>query len=275
LSSTAAEIRVRSLADLASLVSHPEPEYRAAAYSSIIADPDKALALASDDTGRDVVDLLVDAYTRTRSNQEKVPLLNVLGQFADSRVDTLFRNLLRFETSDELLHLAARYVDESGLEMDRPFWLALLRDDSSLARVRIAAARISESPPMEAANQIRIAAFADERLEFPALTPETISAWQRELEGPFGEYLLLRLQHHGPDIADWARVWDLIQPWLRHWLVRIACSRSPAVETIIRLGIESDDSDTVAATVAALQLYRPSLSDEMAGRLAESSRVRR
>ena len=266
MSATAEEIRVRRLSDLEALVFHVDRDHRVAAYSSIVAAPEKALAL-EDDIGKDVVELLLGAYARTASIEERRPLLAALGQFGDPRVQAFVRNLLATEVADELLHLAARYFATSRDGLDADFLRALLRDDSSLSRIRIAASLLQPSEVRETADGVRFAAFRDDGVAFPPVSASTVAEWMDVLGGPIGEPLLLRLEAEGPDFAAWAAVWPVVDSWFQHWLVRQACRTTPAEEEIIRLGLDSEDEAVVAATVSALALYRPARSAALTARL--------
>lgn len=262
MSAAVAEIRVRRLSDLEELVFHVDREHRVAAYSSIVVAPEKALALEND-IGRDVVELLLRAYARTASIDERRPLLAAIGQFGDRRVQAFVRNLLANETADELLHLAAAYFAESREGLDADFLLSLLRDESSLSRIRIAATLLDPSEVVATADQVRFAAFRDDGEDFPPVSSSTLEGWLQELGGPVGETVLLNLEAVGPDFGQWASVWPSVEPWFQHWLLRQACLATPAEASIIRLGLESADDDVVAATVASIGLYRPALTPDL------------
>ena len=265
MSDNAPEIRVRSLAEISDLLNRPQRALRIAACNAIIAAPDKARALRSEDD-RDVVDAVIETFEKA-AEEDRIALLNVLQHFPGRRLEALLRALLRFETSDSLLHLAARLVDSCRIRFDATYWLELLRDTSSFARVRIAAQRIPEAS-LAVEDRIIAAAFAERAIEFPEVSEETLPDWRNALEGPFSEYLLLSMERRGPALSQWCEVWDRLDAWLQHWLVRIACCQHPPQEAVIRRALEADNDDIVAMTSNAVRLYQPVLSDDISRQLA-------
>lgn len=250
----AREFRIRSVEDLLPLLEHADPEVRAATFSSLLADPDKAMALASD-RNRDIVDVFIDRLERPLPQRDKVPLLSVLGQFNDNRVAAFFRGLLLRENSDELLHIAARYVSDTGLEIPVEELLHLLRSHDSMSRNRIAATLLHDYGNLSCADRIRVAAFSSGTSPFPPLDSETAGAWQQQLDSPLRDYLCLVLETRGPALEDWEILWPALEAELQDWLVRRACHHSPPVDTIIQLGLASPREAVRSSTTRYLRLY--------------------
>lgn len=267
------QLRVRSVADLAPLLRHADPAYRAAAYSSILESPEKALQLAADD-GKDVIDTLVDLLRTTVVRSDRKTILATVGQFDDPRVDETFRAVLFEEDDEELLHLAAQFARERSMALDRESLIRLLRRRDSMSKVRIAAELLSGQGPFETADAIRIAAFAPGTEAFPVLNSETVDAWLSELQGPLQEFLLLTLERSDVGVEVWEEYWSRLGADLRTWLARRACCAGPAHESVILLGLADEDDSVRLATLVGLRVYevkhKGTAIDRAIGRAASS-----
>lgn len=261
MSENSSEIRVRSIADLLPLLDHANPEVRTAAYRSLLENPEKARALAADN-GRDIVDVLIGRVKRHLSQREKVPLLMVLGQFQDSRVDDIFLDILTLENRDEMLHIAARYAKDTGLNIPTPELLILLRCDYNMSKVRIAAELLVGREGLNSSDWIRVAAFSSGRADFPALNAETVDAWMEQLNSPLRDYMCLVLETTGPELEDWHILWPALDATLQNWVVRRACKNSPAVDSIIRRGLDSESDAVRSSSATAIRLYGTHLDEE-------------
>ncbi|GEM_PF-1585809 len=246
--------RIKRVEDLLPLLDHADPKVRAAAFSSVLANPDKALALASC-RNRDIVDIFIDRLAKPLPQRDKIPLLSVLGQFNDSRVAAFFRELLLRENSDELLHIAAQYVSDTDLEVPVDELLRLLRNQDNMSKNRIAAGLLRDHSTLSSADRIRIAAFSSGRSPFPALDSETAGAWQQQLNSPLRDYLCLVLETRGPALEDWTVLWPALDMELQSWLVRRACHHSPPVDAIIQLGLASPRAAVRSSTTRYKRLY--------------------
>ena len=249
---------MRSVADLVPLLQHADLAYRAAAYSSILESPEKALKLAAND-GKDVIDLLVDTLRTTTVRGDRKTILATVGQFDDPRVNDTFRSVLLEEDDDELLHLAARFAHERGLALDRSSLLSLLHSSDNMSKVRIAAELLDGQGPHDIADAIRVAAFSPGTEPFPAPSSETIDAWLSELQGPFQEFLLLTLEHSDFEVGVWEEFWCRLAADLRTWLVRRACCAEPPHEGVILLGLADEDDGVRLATLVGLRVYEAKL----------------
>ncbi len=251
-------MRVRSVADLAPLFQHADLAYRAAAYSSILESPEKALQLAAHN-GNDVIDLLVDTLRTTTNRSDRKTILAVIGQFDDPRANETFRTVLLEENDDELLHLAAQFVRERGLVPDRSSLLSLLRSGDNMSKVRIAAEFLEGQRPYDTADAIRVAAFSHGAEPFPEPNSETIDAWLSELQGPFQEFLLLTLERSDLDVDAWEKFWSRLGAAMRIWLVRRACCAESPHRGIIIQGLADEDDDVRLATLVGLRVYQPKI----------------
>ncbi len=271
MSAQASEIRVTSLDEIADLLTDPHRVRRIAACESIAASPDKALALRSNDR-RDIVDVLIGTFEATRPLEDKIALLGTLQHFPGRRLESLLRALLQFETADSLLQAAAGLVDQHSFAWEAAYWLELLRDPASVTRVRIAAGRMPGPDALATGDRILVAAFSETSIGFPEVTRESLAEWQLALEGPYSELLLLALERSGPAFAEWCAVWDELDGWLQHWLVRLACSQKPPVEQVLQQAIDTGDSDLLLRTRDAVRLYGPELSEGLRRRVADANR---
>ena len=255
------QVRIRSVADLAPLLNSSYPAYRATALSSILENPDKALQLAKHE-GKDVIDVLIDILGRSIPRGDRIAMISVIGQFDDPRVDRIFRTVLLEEDDDEFLHLAARFARERELEIDRAALLIMLRSDTSMSKVRIAAELLVNQQHIETEDAIRIAAFSPGTCEFPELTDSTIDAWLSQLQGPYAEYLCRVMEQRGPAVDRWILFWSALGTDLRIWLVQRACYAQPPLEDVVLLGLADKDESIRMATLVGLRIYATPVSTD-------------
>lgn len=217
-------VRIRTAADLFSVLTTGSFMEQAAVLKSVSQKPERALLLGKH--GReDFIDLLARLIPESEGGIRKLQLF-CLSLYDDPRITSFMLN--EFERSRDaasILHLGRRLAMDQAPEFFRGF---LWRDDKpaqSLAAARI----LSGSEKLAPAERLRIAIFLDRDFDPPSLCPENLDLWLAELSGPHRRRVRRLAERLGEEaLALWSRFDSLAEPE-REWLVALTARLQPCL----------------------------------------------
>lgn len=234
---TPRRVTIASFDDVRHCLGSPDTDVRHAVLRALGAAPSAALAYRAED-GRDVVDELLDLAQATHGSLEHPLVVSTLLRFTDARVVPVALEVFELGRDERLALVAAQLIATLGAPERRVRLTPIVMASERPSRARAAANLLADLVPAATEDALpvdvalRVALVSDHAVALPELTADSLSAWCRELDGPWRRSARNALERRDPiDLDPLWEAWADLQPAVRRWLLGAAASKPSRAAT--------------------------------------------
>lgn len=278
-------VTITSFDDLRLGLRSTDSDVRHAVLRALGAAPTAALAYRAED-GRDVIDELLDLTEATRGALEHPLVVSTLLRFTDERVVPMALEVFELGRDERLALVAAERIATLDAPERRARLVPIAMGSERPSRARAAANLLADlvsgaaAGPLPVDVALRVALVSDHAVPLPELTPASLIAWCRELDGPWRRSARDALERRDPiTLAPLWSAWDDLGPSVRMWLLSVgarrptpaAIQRARAIVAGARIG-DADMREPLAALALLASVRQRLATTEARG---EDARLRR
>jgi hypothetical protein len=221
--SAAEPVRIRSAAELFSVLTSGPLESQLAVLQSIVGDPTRPLTLGPHQ-GEDIVDILLRRIPESHGVLKQVQILCLMSYQDPRTTEFMVEEFARSRDAGTVLRLGQRLSVERGFD----FFLPFLWDERS-AQALASARLCCQSPRLSPRERLRVAILLDGEYAPPEINSDTLDVWLQELAGKHRLRTRAIAQRSGRGIlALWSR-WSELHGEEKLWLIRATATLDPTL----------------------------------------------
>lgn len=193
----AAELRIKSAADLEHAVQAEDIGTRLAVLKAIGDNPQAAVRYGKHN-GRDLIDVLIDQANTLNNSSLRLMVLSVLSLLPGERVKQALIKELHFSEEMECIKVAAKRLAQEEPDERRRIFAPFLMQDDNPFKAREAAKALMDLDELDQAERMRIALVGpDSEFAMPELNQKNWRLWRDALQGLHAEYARELAQRQG------------------------------------------------------------------------------